>query len=238
MDELWEEHVLPHGAIEQIANDLWQVTGTLERNPLPRNMVIWRLPSGGLMVHSAICLNDTEMKRLDALGTVEIIVVPCRMHKLDASRYADRYPNAKILSPACAQDEVGKVVKVTGSIEDELPHHGIAVHRPKGLRDFELHLEIPLNEDETAMVFTDALFNLRDEPPKGFSGFILKLFGSVGPLGITSIGKRMLLEDKQSFKSYLQELATIKGLTAICVAHGSPIRENAAEQMRLAAERL
>lgn len=63
---IWEKHVLPHGDLEQLAPGLWQVTGSLERNPLPRNMQIWRAPSGGLLIHSAICLDEAGMAKVDA----------------------------------------------------------------------------------------------------------------------------------------------------------------------------
>ena len=42
---IWENHVLPHGELEQLAPGLWQVAGSLGRNPLPRNMQIWKAPS-------------------------------------------------------------------------------------------------------------------------------------------------------------------------------------------------
>lgn len=40
----WKTHVQPHGEMIQIGAGLWQVTGTLKRSPLPRNMVVWRTP--------------------------------------------------------------------------------------------------------------------------------------------------------------------------------------------------
>ena len=65
----WSEHVLPHGELTSLAEGLWQVTGSLKNQPLPRNMVVWRMPDGGLLLHSVVALDDAGMHALEALGT-------------------------------------------------------------------------------------------------------------------------------------------------------------------------
>ena len=90
----WDEHVAPHGDLEALAPGLWQVTGSLDRSPLPRNMQIWRAPNGALLIHSAICLDEDAMAQVDALGDVSWIIVPCALHRADALPYRQRYPKA------------------------------------------------------------------------------------------------------------------------------------------------
>ena len=234
----WEKHVQPHGEILQIGAGLWQVTGTLKRNPLPRNMVVWRTPQKGLLIHSAICLNDEGMRTLEALGEITHIVVPCEMHCADIAPYKERYPQAKILCPACAKAEVEKTVPISETIEEGLSHLGVTLHHPKGLKDFEVHLELPLEDDSRALIITDALFNLGETPPKGFGGFIVKMLGSVGPLNITKIGKRLLLKDKEAFADYIARLAQIPHLAVISVAHGKCIRAQPAQALEEASVRI
>jgi hypothetical protein len=52
----WKEHVHPHGDLVELTEGLWIVTGSLPRSGLPRNMVVYRLRDGGLLIHSAIAL--------------------------------------------------------------------------------------------------------------------------------------------------------------------------------------
>ena len=234
----WKKHVLSHGDLSEIGAGLWQVTGSLKRNPLPRNMVVWRTPKKGLLIHSAICLEEDTMQKLDALGKVTHIVVPCEMHRADIAPYAERYPQAKILCPACARSKVEEVVPVHQTIEKGLSDLDVVLHHPEGLKDFEIHLELPLEDGSRALIITDALFNLGADPPKGFGGFMVKLLGSVGPLNITKIGKRLLLRDKEAYADYILKLSRIPNLKVLSVAHGSCITESVSESLLAASERI
>ena len=234
----WERHVFPHGRLELLAPGLWEVTGSLGRSPLPRNMQVWRAPSGGLLVHSAICLDDEGMKALDALGPVQWIVVPCPLHRADAAPYRQRYPDAQLLCPSAARAKVEEVVAVDDVCERVLPDLGIAVHEPAGLKPFELHLVFPLEDGTKALVMTDALFNLGSRPPSGFGGLTLKWMGSVGPLGMTRLGRWLLLQDSSQVQAYLEQLAALPDLSLLCVAHGEAVHGEVSSALREAAGRL
>lgn len=237
-DLTWRERVLPHGPLVELRPGLWQVTGTLNRNPVPRNMVVWRSPSGSILIHSAVCLDEASMRGLDALGPVHHIVVPCPIHRMDAPAFAERYPEAKMLAPSCARKAAEEAVTVHETCEEGLPELGLTVHEPPGLKPFELHYELPLEDGSRALLMTDALFNLGQNPPGGFGGFTLKLMGSVGPLGITRLGRWLLLENKAAYRAYLERLAGIPRLSVLCVAHGEAITRDVEASLREAAARI
>jgi hypothetical protein len=201
-------------------------------------MVIWRRPDGGLLLHSPICLDPEAMATLEALGPLTHIIVPCRIHRTDAAPFSARYPNAKLLTPACAREAVAEVVEVHASCEESLGALGIRVHTPAGLSPFELHYEIPLANGGRALLITDALFNLGAAPPPGLGGLMLRLLGSVRPLGITPIGRWTFLHNKSAYRDYLEELAEIPGLQALCVAHGEAISQGTSDALRAAAARV
>ena len=234
----WEQQVCPHGPLAAIGAGLWQVTGSLKRSPLPRNMVVWRTPQKSLLIHSAICLNEATMAQLEALGPVSHVVVPCEMHRADAKAFQERYPDATFLAPACAREKVSQVISGFGDLEEGLECLNVTLHRPAGLKDFELHLELPLEDGTRALVMTDALFNLASDPPKGFGGFMVKLLGSVGPLNITKIGRRLLLLDKTDYANYVRDLSKIPNLSVLSVAHGQCIRQDVVEELIAASERI
>ncbi|MCB9670969.1 MAG: hypothetical protein H6734_15925 [Alphaproteobacteria bacterium] len=230
----WSEHVLPHGELRELVPGLWQVEGTLSRGPLPRNMVVARLPDGRLWLHSVVAMDDARQAQLEALGSVAFIVVPSGMHRADAGVYAERYPDARVVCPAAAREAVEKVVRVHGTCEDELPAAGVHCVKPAGLKPDELVYEVPV-AGGVALVFCDALFNLPDKP--GCGGMIMRLMGSSGFFGTTRLG-RMLMSDMAGWKAWLLETAERDDLRALSVAHGDPIVDRCGDRLREAAGRL
>ena len=110
----WHEHVLPHGDLVEVQPNLWQVTGRLPRGNLSRNMVVFKLPTtGGLLIHSGIALDEARIKKLEALGPPEVLIVPNRMHRLDAAVYKERYPKIRVVCPAAARQHVAQDRKST-----------------------------------------------------------------------------------------------------------------------------
>ena len=234
----WKKIVNPHGDLIALASDLWMVEGTIKRNPLPRNMIVWKMPHGGLLIHSAVCLEEDVMLKLDSLGPVEVIVIPCAKHRIDAPRYHERYPNALVVCPQAATQAAREVVPKVESMEELLPQYGIKLHTPTGLKPHELCLEVPLADGGVALIVNDHLFNLGAKPPKGFGGFMLKLLGSVRPFGITPLGKRLLLEDANVFMEFLIHLSKIENIRILTVSHGEPITTSVSKQLIQAADRI
>src|SRR5690242_20050842 len=106
-DDSWDASVLAHGELEQITPGLWWVWAPCPGAPVMRNMSLYRLNDGSLLVHSAICLDEARMKKLDALGEVRFILVPNEGHRIDVKRWKKRYPNAKVIAPKNASAKVG-----------------------------------------------------------------------------------------------------------------------------------
>ena len=87
-----------HGPLTALADGLWTVDAELDALPIGRRMTIVRLADGGLAVHSAVACDDATMAAIDRLGPVSFIVVPSGFHRLDAPRYAGRYPQARVVT--------------------------------------------------------------------------------------------------------------------------------------------
>jgi len=241
----WQSHVLPHSSIEELAPLLWHVTGSVPFSAsAPREMVVYKLPDSTLLLHSAIALNEQAMAQLESLGTPKIMVVPNRIHRMDAAVYKQRYPKLLVVCPAAAKQYVEEVVQVDGSAEDVLPAYGIRCHEPAGIRPQELVYELPLPTGK-ALVFTDILFNLQ-EPyiqqhvrPLTIGKLGLWLLGASGYFGITRLGQRFYMTDRDAYRQWLEALAdSVPDLRVICVAHGSPIQIDCTQKLREAAARL
>ena len=85
--------VCPHDPIEQIADDIFMARGSVKLNPvlrISRNMAIVR-HDGELTLINPLRMNDAELSRLDALGTVKHVVRMGAFHGQDDPFYMDRY---------------------------------------------------------------------------------------------------------------------------------------------------
>ncbi|MBD2295610.1 hypothetical protein H6G06_19560 [Anabaena sphaerica FACHB-251] len=238
----WESHVLPHSPIEELAPNIWHVTGIFPNEPVaPREMIIYKLPDSSLLIHSAICLDEPTIQQLESLGDPKIMIIPNPIHRLDAKVYKQRYPDLIVVTPAVVKPYAEQIVNVEEIAEQFLPQYGITCHQPAGINPQELAYELPLPTGK-ALIFTDILFNLTDEyltkyVPK--NKYILSWLGAAGFFGITFLGKSFFMNDRKAYRQWLEKLAdTVQPLQIISVAHGEPITNNCQQKLREAAARL
>lgn len=226
----WAKHVLPHGPLTQLAPRVWQLTGTLPNMALPRNMTIWRMGDGGLWIHSAIACDEATVAQIEALGPPAVLVVPNGMHRLDATAWKARWPALRVVCPEASRAKVTALLPVDGPDTDVDGVNAISI---PGLKDVEHAYALDAGAGR-ALVFCDALFNLRHQP--GFGGFLLKVLGSSGFFGMTRIGRFSLLQDAGAFAAWLRARASEPDLALLCVSHGDPVLADPAVKLREAAD--
>jgi hypothetical protein len=230
--DAWASHVLPHGPLQQLAPRVWQLTGTLPNMALPRNMTVWRMDDGGLWIHSAIACDDATLAQIEALGAPSVLVVPNGMHRLDAAVWKARFPALRVVGPEGSRAKAEEIVRLDGS-DAEVP--GVTAHALPGLKDVE-HAYALDSGAGRALVFCDALFNVRHQP--GFQGFLLRIMGSTGAFVMTRLGRLLLLSDGAAFATWLRARAAEPDLALLCVAHGDPVLTDPGVKLRDAADRL
>jgi hypothetical protein len=225
--------ILPHGEFEELAPGLWSLTGSLPM-PLRRNMIVYRMADGSLLLHSVIALDDAGMAKLESLGRPSIMIVPASGHRMDAAFYKARYPNLRVISPAASRSKVDQVIKTDATCEDVLPKLGIGLHPMVGFRQGEIGYELPI-EGGRALVLCDALAN--PDHPAGLGGKLVDvvLGGIKTRLGVPRIVRIMLMKEKEAARGAIARLADIKNLSVISVAHGRPVRSDCAGALREAA---
>ena len=235
MGESFASHVRPHGPVAPVVDGVWVVTG--KGPPLDRNMVIWRRPSGGLWLHSVVALDEARIAALDALGPVEYIVVPNAYHRMDCAVYAERYPKARVLAPSAAREAVAQKTQVHATCEETAAEVGLVAHAPDGTKPGELAYEIPAAGGRVIVV-SDLLFNIL-EPPKGFSGFILRwVTDSLGPLHISRVFRLLMLASRPRYADWVDAMAALPDLRALVVGHGEVVTGDVSSALRAAAARI
>jgi hypothetical protein len=229
--------LLPHGDVESPVSGVWLVKGVCSF-PLRRNMTIWKLPDGSLVLHSVIAMDEARMAQLDRLGRVSVLLVPHGLHRRDIAFYKRRYPTARVIAPAATRAKIEEVVPVDATAEDELPGHGIKVHPLPGWKHGELAYEIALPGGGAALVLSDVLAN-DDRLPGPRAWFFRNVTGGIkGPLGVARIMKTMMVGDRAAARAAVERLADIPDLRFLSVAHGKPVTADLPALIREAAASL
>ncbi|MCG3172905.1 MAG: hypothetical protein GMKNLPBB_01076 [Myxococcota bacterium] len=230
----WTDGISPHGGIAPLASNLWVVTGALKNMPLPRNMVIYRMRDGGLLIHSAIAMTDEAMAAMEKLGKPSIMIVPTRYHRLDAPRYKKRYPDIRVLCPKGSDKFVREVVQVDGHCEDVFKNGGMGVRAIAidGVKPIELAYELDVDGGK-ALVVCDCLFHLKEG-----NWFQRNIMRVVGYFGMTPIGKMFLLQDRARYRQWLEDQSRREDWKAVIVAHGEPVTSGCSARLKEAADRL
>jgi hypothetical protein len=220
--------VFPYRPLRSLAANLWQVEGTLG-NGLPRNMTVYRLPDGRLLLYSVVAMHEDGMGALEKLGRPAFMVMPHDRHQMDAPFYKRRYPDLRVLAPAPASR---RTVPVDGDIA-ELHELGIAAYPLPGASYHEAVLELPI-EGGIALCATELLSSISKLP--GLMGMLLRGLGPPGGgFGISRVVKWREVSDRERVRAWLRSLADRPEVRMVLVGHGSPVMRDARSALRHAA---
>jgi len=108
----WAKFLFPNEApIEVFKDRVWIVEGLL--NKIKRNMMIYKMNNGKLLVHSVVCCDVETMKKIDSYGEIGVIYIPNLQHTYDCVRYSARYPKADVVAPGNMIAEIKKAKNLT-----------------------------------------------------------------------------------------------------------------------------
>jgi hypothetical protein len=215
MSEAAPYPIYSHGGPVPLAENVWQVAGTL-KIPVPRNMTIVRSLQGELVLYSVIAMNAGGMSELEKLGRPRFMVIPHRRHQMDAPFYAARYPELRILAPEPARVHG---VTVAGGLE-ELRAVGVQAFVLPGNDHEDVVMDIPFG-DARALCVCESLGNVKS------SGLMSLLFRLLGPpgggFGVARAVRMREIPDRSALRSWLRSQAQRTDLRALLFGHGAPI---------------
>lgn len=223
--------IYPHGGLEQLAEGVWRVTGGLPF-PLYRNMIVIRLNTGELLLHSVVAMDEAGMAALEALGKPAYLIVPSAGHQLDTEFYRTRYPDIKVLAAAASREAVRG--GIAASVEETLPQLGFVLHPVPGAKDVEIVYQWPLPSGGSMLMANDLFAGAKSYDDNKFMTRIMRpLMGTRGDrFGIARIAKMALVKDAGAITAFARSLAAIPDLRLVTVSHGEPLRERCAETLK------
>ena len=233
--ETWT--VLPHGPLIAIDDGIFTVTGQIHMPlvDLQRRMTIVQLQNGGIVIYSAIALDQSEMQQIEALGRPHYLIVPGDAHRLDAKIFKQRYPDIRVIAPEGARARVEKAVPVDATTAD-FHDPAITLQAVGGTAGHEAALLVR-RASGTTLILNDLIGNLRRKG--GVEGWLLHLlgFGSHDPQ-IATAAKLLMIQSKAQLREQLLRWADTLPLKRILVSHGEPIETNAVGVLRELADSL
>jgi hypothetical protein len=208
---------LAHETLLRLAENLLWVRGSIPGMSLKRVMTVARLEDGGLVLHSAIALEESAQKQLEAFGEPRYLIVPNPGHRLDAPAYKKRYPQLSVLTPKGAREKVAEVVAVDGAYEDFPESSAVRFEPLHGVADMEGAMLVR-SSDGTSVVLNDVMFNMdRKKDPLGF--FFTTLLGSAPGPRVSRLAKLVYIKDKPALRADFERFAAIPDLVRVIVAH-------------------
>ncbi len=210
-------NVLPHGPIEKLAENLWWVVGSLKGMSLKRNMAVVRLPSGELVIHNAVALNENAMREIEAWGTPTYLLVPSRFHRLDAPAFKKRYPSLRVLTPKNARTKVAEVIAVDGSYEDFPASDAVRLETLRATGSMEGAMLVR-SADGVTVVLNDCMFNM-DKKRDFLGNMFTTLLGSAPGPRVSRLAKAAIIKDKPGLRADFERFAALPDLQRVIVAH-------------------
>lgn len=235
-NEEWK--VEPHGELTEIAGGIWSVEGVISMplGKFPRRMTVILLASGELAIWSAISLDNKEMAKLEALGSVRYLIVPNAGHRLDLKAWKDRYPEARVIAPPGAAKDVAEVAPVDAT-DNVLGDATVAFERVEGTKADEFALFVT-RADGVTLVINDILSSVSH--PDGIGANIMaRMFGfGVDHPRTSRLVRHLYVDDKEAVAAQFRKWAAIPDLRRLIVSHVDIIDEAPAQVLEAAASDL
>jgi hypothetical protein len=122
----------------------------------PLRMSIARLADGGLWLHSAVAIDDAAAAAIEAMGPVQHLVVPSRMHDRYAVAAQTRWPSATVWAPRGFHPTGLRVDRELGPSFGE----DIEVFRIDGAPSVDEH--VFYHRPSRSLLVTDLLFHVQE----------------------------------------------------------------------------
>ena len=222
--------VLPHRPIEKLEPNLWRVEGDLPGGNGTRVMTLARYRDGRLLIHSAIALEEEQMRELEGFGRPEILVVPNGFHRLDAKVFKERYPAVRVFAPSGDAKKVGQVVKVEpGPTPTRRKDDDVQDRPPRRRQGASRASSRVTSPGGTTLVLNDVVNNLPSTG--GVMGFMLSPTGRVS---VPRIFRWFFVKDRGAFFGCIERLAATPKLARVIVSHGRMLVDAPGEALRSA----
>lgn len=218
-----------------IAPDLWSVEQQV-RLPggaiLPARMTVIRLPTGGLVLHSPVTLDEDVIAALRALGVVQHLVAPCLIHHLFLADAHRRFPAAQIHVPPGFTSAPRSLTDTALILGNEAPPAWAGVLDQQLLGGAPKLNEVDFYHRPTrTLIAPDLVFNIQ-QPGNFMTGLVLRLMGTHKRLAMSRLWRRYT-RDRAALRRSLDHVLSWDFIRVV-PGHGEVATDNAHDAVEAA----
>ena len=219
----------------QIAPGLWSLERRL-RMPggpsLPSRTTVIRLRAEALLVVSPPPVEAGGLDDLDALGSVDEVLVPNSFHYLNAPGFLARYPQATLRTVPGLHERVPSFPRGE-ELSEQVPPAWSAVIEHRILGPVRGLSEVALfHRPSATLIVTDLAFHMLHFAHR-LERVAWRLSGVPAGFGPSRTARLLLLNDRAAAAAFLERVLAWP-FERVLVAHGEPLETNAAEVFRRA----
>lgn len=223
--------------MQSFGPNIWTLNGDDVRMygllPFTTRMTIFRLNSGGLWLHSPVQPTPERCRAVEALGPVEHLVAPNKIHSLGIEPWKALYPSAKVwASPAFSKrhPDIAIDAVLTDSVEapwsGEIEHCVIEGHAVLDEVAF-------LHKASKTLIITDMIQKHDAAGESWFWRGIKRMAGIWGKDGGTPLDIRLSVRDKPAMRRSIERILAWD-FENLIIAHGHCLHGGAKEDVRRA----
>lgn len=217
--------------LQQLCADLWvcPVSYWAMGMPLGRQLVVVRLPGGGLWIHSPVPMTPQLRAELIALGEVRHVVGPNLWHDECLREFQAEHPSALFhATPGLAAQK--RDVRFGAELSDQ-PHPDwsgvLEQHLVRGMPG--MNEVVFFHPASRSLIIADLAFNLGPDGPWWFA-LLMRAYGAWGRFGPTPLEK-WLMRDKTAVRASLN-LVLEWDFDRVIVGHGRNIETGGKQVFR------
>jgi len=225
---------MDHERLTARGEDLWTLEYPMRflGMELGRRVCAMRLSGGGLVVHSTGPFGEPEVKAIQELGRVEILLDGTTMHDTFSREGRAAFPGARYLVPegfpkGKAGPEAGSVAELDGLTGGE-----VRTVRLEGMR--WLNEYACFHSRSRTLILCDLLFNL--DAARGWTRWNMRRLMGVKQWPAVDRPVRMCVADREAFMGSMRRILEWD-FDRVVVAHGSVIERDGRRVFREALER-
>jgi hypothetical protein len=217
--------------LTEIDRDIWIAEGpsvSFYGFPYPTRMTLVRLSDGGLWLCSPIELTDVLADEVRALGPVQHLVSPNKIHHLFLGQWAQAWPEARLwASPGLARRR--RDLSFHGELGDAAESAWEKTIDQVIFRgSFAMEEVVFFHHASRSAIITDLVQKFDPATLRGWRGLLMRLDGLVGPDGSTPREWRLTFWNRRAAREALRR-ALAWDPQRLIIAHGQWVRENGRE---------
>ncbi|MFV8755848.1 DUF4336 domain-containing protein [Nannocystaceae bacterium ST9] len=223
--------------LRRIAESLWVGESELSiaGMPLAIRMTVIRLPSGDLVLHSPIAIDDDLAARLEQLGPIRHVLAPNRLHHLHVRAAAERWPRAKLWAAPGLPDKRPKL-RFDEVLGDVAPLEFEGVIETCLFAGAPLASEVVLyHRPSHTLIVTDLVFNVQ-RSTSSVSRLYWKAVGAWQRVAQTPV-QRLMVRDRRAARVSLARMHAWP-FERLIMAHGDIVERGAREAFASAVAKL